>query len=76
MNLTSLGNLRPAPDRERALARYRAMAADYDVSCRRILRPREAAIDLLELKRGDGPTSFSQKFIYSPSADTAPTVNA
>ena len=53
MSLTSLGNLRPAPDRERALARYRAMAAEYDASCRRILRPREAAIGLLELKGGE-----------------------
>jgi ubiquinone/menaquinone biosynthesis C-methylase UbiE len=53
MSLTSLGNLRPTPDRERALARYRAMAVEYDASCRRILPLRQAAIDRLELKGGE-----------------------
>ena len=53
MSLTSLGNLRATPDREKALARYRAMAAEYDASCRRILELREAAIDSLALKPGE-----------------------
>jgi len=53
MSLTSLGNLRTSPDRERALARYRAMAAEYDLRCRKILPLRQAAIDRLELKAGE-----------------------
>jgi ubiquinone/menaquinone biosynthesis C-methylase UbiE len=53
MSLTSLGNLRATPDRERALARYRAMAAEYDASCRRVLELRRAAIDSLALKPGE-----------------------
>ena len=53
MGLTSPGHLRAIPDRERALAQYRMMAADYDASCRRISRLRQAAIDLLELKGGE-----------------------
>jgi ubiquinone/menaquinone biosynthesis C-methylase UbiE len=42
-----------APDRTRALARYRALAASYDASCRRILSIRAAAIGSLRLAGGE-----------------------
>jgi ubiquinone/menaquinone biosynthesis C-methylase UbiE len=53
MSLASIGNLRLGPDRDAALARYRAMAAGYDATCTRILPLREAAIDSLALKGGE-----------------------
>jgi ubiquinone/menaquinone biosynthesis C-methylase UbiE len=45
-----LGNLRHGPDRETALARYRALASGYDASCGRIVNIHRAAIDALELR--------------------------
>ena len=68
MSLTSIGNLRPSPDREKALARYRAMAADYDASCRRILGMRQTAIDSLELKGGET--------VFDVACGTGPTLLA
>jgi ubiquinone/menaquinone biosynthesis C-methylase UbiE len=68
MSLTSLGNLRPTPDREKALARYRAMAADYDASCKRILGLRQAAIDSLALNGGET--------VFDVACGTGPTLVA
>ncbi len=66
MSLTSLGNLRPTPDRDKALARYRAMAAEYDASCIRILSLRAAAIDSLGLKGGET--------VFDVACGTGPTL--
>lgn len=48
-----IGNLRNAPDRGVALERYRALAREYDESCRLIEGLRLAAVDALELRPGD-----------------------
>ena len=48
-----LARLKDGPDRDRALADYRRLAAGYDISCRRIRHVRLAAIELLELRPGD-----------------------
>jgi len=53
MALASLSNLRTTPDREQALARYRALAAGYDATCKRIVEIRAAAIDALLLRGGE-----------------------
>jgi demethylmenaquinone methyltransferase/2-methoxy-6-polyprenyl-1,4-benzoquinol methylase len=68
MTLTSLGNLRTTPDRAKALARYRAMAAEYDRSCRRILALRRAAIDSLMLNAGET--------VFDVACGTGPTLLA
>lgn len=48
-----LGNLRDGPDRDTALARYRALASGYDATCGRIVNIRRAAIDALRLRGGE-----------------------
>jgi len=48
-----LGNPRPAPDRDAALASYRMLAARYDAACRLIEPLRLAAIDALALQAGE-----------------------
>lgn len=46
-------NIRPAPDRAIALARYHTLAEHYDESCRWLGPIRMAALDLLALRPGD-----------------------
>ncbi len=48
-----LDNIRPAPDREVALERYRALAEGYDESCRWLDKIRIHALDLLALRPRD-----------------------
>lgn len=51
--MSPLGNARSAPDRALALERYRALAAQYDESCRWLDRVRRSALDLLALREGE-----------------------
>jgi ubiquinone/menaquinone biosynthesis C-methylase UbiE len=48
-----LSNLRSQPDRDAALARYRDLASEYDATCDRIIRIRQAAVDALQLCEGE-----------------------
>ena len=47
-----LDNLRPAPDREVAILRYRSLARGYDSSTRFVARMRRRAIERLSLREG------------------------
>lgn len=48
-----LGNLRPAPDPQRAIARYRALAPGYDASCWAVTGMRRRALELLAPSDGN-----------------------
>jgi len=53
MKLAAIQNLRNGPDRDAALARYRALAFRYDSTCDGILSIRRTAIDSLALRCGE-----------------------
>ena len=51
--MTMLENLRSAPDARLSIARYRALVAHYDASCKYIVGARADAIEALKLADGD-----------------------
>lgn len=48
-----LDNLRPTPDRELAIKRYRSLAPGYESSTRFIARMRRMTIEMLQLREGE-----------------------